>query len=1001
MKLWLWILALLSICCGTALAALSEPPLAVGILSFRPKEATRAQWSPLSPYLEAALGRRVEVSAYFISELDAAVNQNAVDVVLCNSGFFFHLKHRHGLSAPLATLVPLENGQRLMAFGGVVFARAERSDMTTLADLAGRRIATPGKESFGGYQMQAFELIEAGLAPPRDADIFATGMPQSLTVDAVLAGKAEAGFVRTGILESMAREGKLDLGRIRVIHRQNLPAFPYASSTRLYPEWPVAVMPQVEERLARRLTVALLSLPPGVIKGVDGFANPADYSGVEAVLRALRVAPFDAPPRFDAFDIWSRYRYAVLAFAAASMAILLLALSLLMGNRRLERAQQAARSSALRYRHLLDTAIDGVHILDREGRVVEASDSFYRMLGHPKGTALRVMDWDAQWTPEQLLEKLVELLRPPGSPALFQTRHRRRDGQVIEVEINAQGIAIDGEALVYASSRDITERKRAEAELERHRDHLEELVQERTAELSAAEARARQIIECAADGLYGLDAEGRLSFVNPASCRMLGHAAEALLGQSAHALFHHSRPDGSPYPEEECPLLACLRAGQAQRAEDEVYWHADGHPIPVMYAAHPLWREGKIAGAVVSFVDLSGIRAAEQAREQALVAAENLARARREFLANMSHEIRTPLNGILGFAQIGLRQSNGEGKAGAAFSRIIESGQLLLGIVNDILDFSKVEQGKLAVESVPVDLLEEVRQSLGLVQEKARAKGLALKVRKQPGLPSHCLSDPLRLKQILVNLLSNAVKFTDAGSIAFSASLEGGELLFDIADTGVGMDASQLDRLFKPFEQADGSTTRKFGGTGLGLAITRHLVGLMGGRIEVESALGAGSRFRVVLPYRPCASPPRPEVRAAPAAAPAPPPLAGLAILVAEDNEINRCLLEENLRSSGARPALAEDGWEAVRRVREDGADAYDLVLMDIQMPELDGYEATRRIHEIAPGLPVIGQTAHAFGEEKDRCFAAGMVAHIAKPIDPEQLVELIRRHARPPATDE
>jgi CheY-like chemotaxis protein len=362
----------------------------------------------------------------------------------------------------------------------------------------------------------------------------------------------------------------------------------------------------------------------------------------------------------------------------------------------------------------------------------------------------------------------------------------------------------------------------------------------------------------------------------------------------------------------------------------------------------------------------------------------------------MSHEIRTPLNGVIGFAEIGQRHCEDSGRTRAAFEKILQSGRLLLGVVNDILDFSKMEQGKLGIESVPVDLIELMRETLVPIEEAARAKHLALYVRKAANLPHRCLTDPLRLKQILTNLLSNAAKFTRQGSVTLSVRQENDELVWTVADTGIGMTPDQLDRLFQPFEQGDGSTTREFGGTGLGLAITRRLADLLGAGIRVDSTPGNGTVFELRLPYRAVDA----DLAATagthdsvPPPAPSGHALAGLSILVAEDNEINQRVLEANLVDEGAVVVFAGDGRDAVQRIVENGPDAFDLVLMDVQMPEMDGYEATRRIRELAPDLPVVGQTAHVCDEERAKCLSAGMVAHIAKPIDPRQLVSVIRHY--------
>ncbi|MBL8490895.1 MAG: PAS domain S-box protein, partial [Rhodocyclaceae bacterium] len=274
-----------------------------------------------------------------------------------------------------------------------------------------------------------------------------------------------------------------------------------------------------------------------------------------------------------------------------------------------------------------------------------------------------------------------------GVPSVFEEFGNVK-GRLVYLDVHkAPFLNEKGEVIgTVGSARDITERKLIEAELARHRQHLEGLVQERTEALLATEARASHILQSAADGLYGVDVDGRITFVNPAACQMLGYTAEQMVGRSAHELFHSRRGDGTPYPKEECPTHDAVRDGREVRVDHEVFWRADGRVIPVMYAVHPMLRDGRNVGAVISFVDMTAQRAAAEAREQALLAAENLARVRSEFLANMSHEIRTPLNGVLGFAAIGLRNSGENAKARNAFEKILSSGGLLLGVVNEILD---------------------------------------------------------------------------------------------------------------------------------------------------------------------------------------------------------------------------------------------------------------------------------------------------------------------------
>ena len=381
--------------------------------------------------------------------------------------------------------------------------------------------------------------------------------------------------------------------------------------------------------------------------------------------------------------------------------------------------------------------------------------------------------------------------------------------------------------------------------------------------------------------------------------------------------------------------------------------------------------------------------------ELARADAERLAKTKSEFLANMSHEIRTPLNGVLGMAFIGLRATTQDSKAHAAFTKINSSGKLLLGLINDILDFSKMEAGMLKLESTRVELSAILGESVELMQERATEKGLSLHLKPAGDLPPVCQSDPLRLRQILLNLLSNAIKFTETGSVTLEAGLAENQLLIRVSDTGIGMTEEQISKIFNSFEQGDNSTTRKFGGTGLGLAITERIVRLMAGSIHVTSHPGSGSTFEIRLPYLPPSHPAlaTPILSSANSQASNVKPLAGLKILLAEDNEINQEIMQENLREDGASVTIAGDGQQAVDCIRQNPPGSFDIVLMDIQMPVMSGYDAVRQIALIAPGLPIIGQTAHALSQDRDACLAAGMIDHIAKPINPEKLVAMILKH--------
>lgn len=634
---------------------------------------------------------------------------------------------------------------------------------------------------------------------------------------------------------------------------------------------------------------------------------------------------------------------------------------------------------------------ESIVITDLEGNIEYVNATFVHNTGYPRAEVIgqnpRILQ-SGKTPPETYLEMWGKLNHhQPWSGELF---NRRKDGsEYVEHAFITPIRQPNGQISHYmAIKEDITERRQMEQELVEHRDNLEQLVASRTAELEAAEEWSRLILESSADGMFGIDLEGRITFINPAACRMLGYIPAQLIGLQAHPAIHHSHTDGTPYKEDECPMLRALHEQRSIRVDEEVLWRSDGSQLPVTYAVQPMRHGENFAGMVVSFIDMSALRKAEAEREAARAAAERMARVKSEFLANMSHEIRTPLNAVLGLAQIGARDSAGHA-CHETFTRIQDAGKHLLALINDILDISKIDAGKLRIETHPFALISTLDGVISMVAERARAKGLTLSVRLAPDLPAWVAGDALRLAQILANLLTNAIKFTPHGEVLLRVGREGGDTYFHVVDSGIGMNEDQVARLFTPFEQADTSTTRKYGGSGLGLAISRDLARLMGGDISVVSHPGAGSSFTLHLPLPETSAPAHP---AGPPSA-AGPRLGSFSVLAAEDVEVNRLILEDLLTQEGAHVVFAENGQQAIERVEEAGAGTFDVVLMDIQMPVMDGYAATRQIHEIAPALPVIGLTAHAMAEERDKCLAAGMVEHITKPINTDLLVAAIRRH--------
>ncbi len=397
--------------------------------------------------------------------------------------------------------------------------------------------------------------------------------------------------------------------------------------------------------------------------------------------------------------------------------------------------------------------------------------------------------------------------------------------------------------------------------------------------------------------------------------------------------------------------------------------------------------------------------------------AEEANRAKSEFLANMSHEIRTPMTAIMGYADLLLE----DGDLQRAPARRIDNirtiqrnGDHLLSIINDILDLSRIEADRLTIEPLPTSPVQAVEDVLSLMLVNSRAKSLKLDAVYATPIPETILSDVQRLRQVLLNLVGNAVKFTQSGSVRLVVSLDESDsasprLRFDVNDTGIGMTPEQAGRLFQPFAQADSSVTRRFGGTGLGLTLSRRLARMLGGDIELQSEPGRGSTFTFTVATGPLDGVPRirPEAARAeqltpdPAPAEAPPAqLAGVRLMLVEDGPDNQRLLSTILQRAGATVEVVDNGRKAIERLTVCGtidgelrapADV-DLVLMDMQMPEMDGYTAARALRAMGFARPIVAITAHAMKGDREKCLAAGCTDYTTKPVNRAQLLEVCAR---------
>jgi PAS domain S-box-containing protein len=628
--------------------------------------------------------------------------------------------------------------------------------------------------------------------------------------------------------------------------------------------------------------------------------------------------------------------------------------------------RKSLEEGLIRYKMLAEKVRDTILFVEINGRIIDANNAAVELYGYKRVELLKHTVFDLIEGGKSVA--IEEMKNGEKDGVFFETIHKHKDGTQFPVEVSAKTTMILEKRVIICIVRDISERKDSENAL------------------IDSEEKFRQVFHNSSDAIF-------VQETNQDGC----HGRLIEVNQTAGDMFHYTYEEFFGFVDPVFKLIDSPDVGQNychelleknQIAIKTMAKRKDGSTLPVeVICSHCYLNEKKVAITIVR--DISERLAVEQALKLAKEEAEMANQAKSEFLANMSHEIRTPLNGIVGMVNL-MRLSNLNQEQQENIKIIKTCVNALLNVINDILDFSKMEAGKLEIKKNNCDIKALVEHTIKAQSPAASGKGIELSYAFSAAMPQYVLGDFHRIQQILNNLISNAIKFTDDGEVwvkvkSLAATDDQVELLFVVEDTGIGIAEEYRQRIFESFSQVDGSYTRRFGGTGLGLAITRQLVELMGGKIWVESTAGQGSRFYFKLRFEP-GLPEDSQLEKHP-------DYFNISqhykILLTEDDKVNQLVMSRMLNECGYGVDIAGNGYEAVEMVRKN---TYDIILMDIQMPEMDGIEATRRIRKINQDTPVLAITAHALHGDREKFLSQGMDGYISKPIKVEKLVEEIEK---------
>ena len=646
------------------------------------------------------------------------------------------------------------------------------------------------------------------------------------------------------------------------------------------------------------------------------------------------------------------------------------------------RAAEAAKISERLYRLMAEHSNDMVVSIGLDGVRRYVSPASFSLLGYTPEQMVGGVPVAAIHVEDRArVVEVCETLLTGAENPICTYRQQHRDGHYVWLEAtyrlvrNADATPVE----FVASVRDVSAQVAAQ-------DKIRE-----------SERQYRLLADNATDVVLRTDEAGEIVYISASCTELSGFAVSELTGRACADFIH---PDD--YAVVHAAHIAIITGAEFAVTVEYRLKHKQGGWRWLESHMKP-WRAPEDAGGVISAIrDIGNRKRLESDLIDARNAAEGAAHAKTAFLANMSHEIRTPMNGVLGFTEL-LLSGDLSSEQRRHLELIAESGRSMMRLLNDILDVSKIESGKMQVAEEPVDLRHIIRRCSDLMEPAAQAKGVLLLSAIDASVPNRVVSDPLRLRQILLNLIGNALKFTERGSVSIKGLVESDRLRVYIEDTGIGIAPDRLGAIFEKFAQADESTAGRYGGTGLGLAISADLARLLGGAISVQSTVGQGSKFSIDLPLRSAEDVVTCVVLEGSASV-VRPGRHKPRVLIVEDHDINQALIDAMAERAGMTASIAADGRQAIAMVEEAACigEPFELVLMDMQMPVMDGLEATRRLRSAGydpSTLPIIALSANAYVEDVRACLDAGMQAHLAKPVRMHDLTEMLARFIKAKAT--